>query len=446
VAPKITIEDHEDHVMQAGSKTQNPNRLTTYIMVSLLLGIAVGYACNTLASPEQAKIIAGYFAILSDIFLRMIKMIIAPLVFATIVSGITSLSASSGAVGRIAIKSLAWFITASLVSLLVGLLLANLLQPGHGLGLALPEANATTNVQTSSLNIKDFAAHVFPISVVQAMAGNEVLQILVFSMFFGFALSAVKATLAPDIAKSIDQIVPVMLKFTDYVMRFAPVGVFAAMAAVITTQGLGVLVTYGKFVSAFYFGLVVLWAIIIGAGSVVLGGAIKPLLRLLRQPMMIAFSTSSSEAAFPKMIEQLMKFGVSERITGFVLPLGYSFNLDGSMMYQTFAALFVAQAFGIEMPISTQIAMLLLLMITSKGIAGVPRASLVVAAATLPTFGLPAGGLVLLIGIDAFLDMGRTMTNVIGNGVATAVVAKWENELAEPIEEAAELLPSAVAG
>jgi Na+/H+-dicarboxylate symporter len=432
--------------MQAGSKTQNPNRLTTYIMVSLLLGIAVGYACNTLASPEQAKVIAGYFAILSDIFLRMIKMIIAPLVFATIVSGITSLGASSGAVGRIAIKSLAWFITASLVSLLVGLVLANLLQPGHGLGLALPEANATTNVQTSSLNIKDFAAHVFPISVVQAMAGNEVLQILVFSMFFGFALSAVKATLAPDIAKSIDQIVPVMLKFTDYVMRFAPVGVFAAMAAVITTQGLGVLVTYGKFVSAFYFGLVVLWAIIIGAGSVVLGGAIKPLLRLLRQPMMIAFSTSSSEAAFPKMIEQLMKFGVSERITGFVLPLGYSFNLDGSMMYQTFAALFVAQAFGIEMPISTQIAMLLLLMITSKGIAGVPRASLVVAAATLPTFGLPAGGLVLLIGIDAFLDMGRTMTNVIGNGVATAVVAKWENELAEPVEEETELLQAAVAG
>jgi Na+/H+-dicarboxylate symporter len=432
--------------MQADSKTQNPNRLTTYIMVGLFLGIAMGYACNTLAGPEQAKVIAGYFAILSDIFLRMIKMIIAPLVFATIVSGISSLGAGSGAVGRIAIKSLAWFISASVISLLIGLLLANVLQPGHGLGLALPEANATTNVQTSSLNIKDFAAHVFPISVVQAMAGNEVLQILVFSMFFGFALSAVKATLAPDVAKSIDQIVPVMLKFTDYVMRFAPLGVFAAMASVITTQGLGVLVTYGKFVSAFYFGLVVLWAIIIGAGSIVLGGAIKPLLRLLRQPMMIAFSTSSSEAAFPKMIEQLMKFGVSERITGFVLPLGYAFNLDGSMMYQTFAALFVAQAFGIDMPITTQIAMLLLLMITSKGIAGVPRASLVVAAATLPTFGLPSGGLVLLIGIDAFLDMGRTMTNVIGNGVATAVVAKWENELSLPVEEETEFLPTAVAG
>ena len=432
--------------MQAGGKTQNPNRLTTYIMVSLFLGIAVGYACNTLASPVQAKVVAGYFSIVADIFLRMIKMIIAPLVFATIVSGISSLGASGGAVGRIAVKALAWFITASVISLLVGLLLANVLQPGHGLGLTLPEANAATNVQTGSLNIKDFVAHVFPISVVQAMAGNEVLQILVFSMFFGFALSAVKTALAPDIAKSIDQIVPVMLKFTDYVMRFAPAGVFAAMAAVITTQGVGVLVTYGKFVSAFYFGLAVLWVIIIFAGSIVLGGAIKPLLRLLRQPMMIAFSTSSSEAAFPKMIEQLMKFGVSERITGFVLPLGYSFNLDGSMMYQTFAALFVAQAFGIEMPITTQIAMLLLLMVTSKGIAGVPRASLVVAAATLPTFGLPAGGLVLLIGIDAFLDMGRTMTNVIGNGVATAVVAKWENELGEPVEEDAEFLPTAVAG
>ncbi|MBR0797192.1 dicarboxylate/amino acid:cation symporter [Bradyrhizobium jicamae] len=432
--------------MQAGSRTQNPNKLTTYIMVSLVLGIAAGYACNRLASPEQAKIIAGYFSIVSDIFLRMIKMIIAPLVFGTIVSGITSLSANGGAVGRIAVKSLAWFITASVVSLLVGLLLANVLHPGHGLGLALPDANATANVQTSSLNVKDFAAHVFPTSIVQAMAGNEVLQILVFSMFFGFALSAVKGAFAPDIAKSIDQIVPVMLKFTDYVMRFAPFGVFAAMASVISTQGLGVLVTYGKFVSAFYFGLFVLWVLIIGAGSVVLGGSIKFLLRLLRQPMMIAFSTSSSEAAFPKMIEQLMKFGVSERIAGFVLPLGYSFNLDGSMMYQTFAALFVAQAFNIDMPITTQIAMLLLLMVTSKGIAGVPRASLVVAAATLPTFGLPAGGLVLLIGIDAFLDMGRTMTNVIGNGIATAVVAKWENELGAAVEEETPLLQTAAAG
>ena len=408
--------------------------------------------CNTLASPEQAKVIAGYFAIVADIFLRMIKMIIAPLVFATIVSGISSLGSSGGAVGQDRCQSVSTcFITASVISLLVGLPFCFRERAPAGpwpWSERLPETNAPRpTFKPASLNVKDFAAHVVPVSVVQAMAGNEVLQILVFSMFFGFALSAVKVTLARRTSQSrSDQIVPVMLKFTDYVMRFAPLGVFAAMAAVITTQGVGVLVTYGKFVSAFYFGLAVLWLIIIFAGSIVLGGAIKPLLRLLRQPMMIAFSTSSSEAAFPKMIEQLMKFGVSERITGFVLPLGYSFNLDGSMMYQTFAALFVAQAFGIEMPITTQIAMLLLLMVTSKGIAGVPRASLVVAAATLPTFGLPAGGLVLLIGIDAFLDMGRTMTNVIGNGVATAVVAKWENELGEPVEEGVEFLPTAVAG
>jgi Na+/H+-dicarboxylate symporter len=428
--------------MQLSSSTHSPSRLTTYIMVALLLGIATGYACNALASsPADAKVIADYFSIVSDIFLRMIKMIIAPLVFATVVSGITSLGSSGGAVGRIAFKALGWFITASVVSLLLGLLLANLIQPGHGLGLALPDAGATTNVQAGGLNLKDFAAHVFPASVVQAMATNEVLQILVFSIFFGFALSSLKTTVARTLATSIDELVPVMLRFTDFVMRFAPLGVFAAMAAVITTQGLGVLVTYGKFVSAFYFGLAILWVVIIAVGSLVLGGSITSLLKLLRQPMMIAFSTSSSEAAFPKMIEQLMRFGVSERIAGFVLPLGYSFNLDGSMMYQTFAALFVAQAFGIEMSITTQITMLLVLMVSSKGIAGVPRASLVVVAATLPTFGLPTAGLVLLIGIDQFIDMGRTMTNVIGNGVATAVVAKWENELTAPSEEDDEFVP-----
>jgi Na+/H+-dicarboxylate symporter len=433
--------------MQATGTTHNSSRLTSYIMLGLFLGIAAGYACNRLApTAADASVIAGYFSIGSDVFLRMIKMIIAPLVFATIVSGIASLGSSGGAVGRIAFKSLAWFITASLISLLVGLLLASLIQPGHGLGLALPDARATTNVQTASLTLKDFASHVFPTSVVQAMAGNEVLQILVFSIFFGFALSSLKSSLAKTIAASIDELVPIMLRFTDYVMRFAPLGVFAAMASVITTQGLGVLVTYGKFVSAFYAALVVLWIIIIGAGTVVLGGSMAALLKFLRQPMAIAFSTSSSEAAFPKMIEQLMKFGVSERIAGFVLPLGYSFNLDGSMMYQTFAALFVAQAFGIEMSLTTEITMLLVLMITTKGIAGVPRASLVVVAATLPMFNLPSGGLVLLVGIDQFLDMGRTMTNVIGNGVATAVIAKWEGELVEPVAGDLDVVPAAVVG
>ena len=411
---------------------RDPNRLTLYIMVGLVLGIICGYACHALApDAAAAKTIAGYFSVLSDVFLRLIKMVIAPLVFATIVSGITSLGASGGAVGRIAAKALGWFISASLVSLFVGLVIAHVVQPGHGLGLAVPEVGTNPNIQATGLTLKGFASHLVPSSIVEAMAPNEVLQILVFSTFFGFSLAGLKGTVAGTIATAIDELVPVMLRFTDYVMRFAPIGVFAAMASVITTQGLGVLITYGKFIGAFYLGLALLWAVIIAAGSVVLGKSIGRLLRLLRQPMMIAFSTSSSEAAFPKMIEQLMRFGVSERITGFVLPLGYSFNLDGSMMYQTFAALFVAQAYGIDMPLSTQITMLLVLMVSSKGVAGVPRASLVVAAATLPMFDLPTAGLALLIGIDQFLDMGRTMTNVIGNGVATAAVAKWEGELSE---------------
>jgi Na+/H+-dicarboxylate symporter len=411
---------------------RDPNRLTLYIMVGLVLGIICGYACHALApDAAAAKTIAGYFSVLSDVFLRLIKMVIAPLVFATIVSGITSLGASGGAVGRIAAKALGWFISASLVSLFVGLVIAHVVQPGLGLGLAVPEVGTNPNIQATGLTLKGFASHLVPSSIVEAMATNEVLQILVFSTFFGFSLAGLKGTVAGTIATAIDELVPVMLRFTDYVMRFAPIGVFAAMASVITTQGLGVLITYGKFIGAFYLGLALLWAVIIAVGSVVLGKSIGRLLRLLRQPMMIAFSTSSSEAAFPKMIEQLMRFGVSERITGFVLPLGYSFNLDGSMMYQTFAALFVAQAYGIDMPLSTQITMLLVLMVSSKGVAGVPRASLVVAAATLPMFDLPTAGLALLIGIDQFLDMGRTMTNVIGNGVATAAVAKWEGELSE---------------
>lgn len=416
-------------------------------MLSLVAGIAVGYACNQLAgSPAQAKVIASYFSIVTDIFLRMIKMIIAPLVFATIVSGIAGLGASGGAVGRIAARSMAWFISASLISLGLGMLFANLFTPGKALSLPLPDANAATNLATSSLNLKDFITHVFPTSIVQAMATNEILQILVFSVFFGLALATFKNSLAKSTASMIDELVHIMLRITDYVMRFAPLGVFAAIAAVITTQGIGVLVSYGYFIASFYLGLAVLWLVLIAAGTAVLGRSLFHLLKLLRQPMLLAFSTASSEAAFPKTLEQLMRFGVKERISGFVLPLGYSFNLDGSMMYQAFAALFIAQAYGIEMSFATQATLLLVMMITSKGIAGVPRASLVVVAATLPMFDLPAGGLLLILGIDQFLDMGRTMTNVIGNGIATAAVAKWENELISPgSEPAAEVAEEAVA-
>jgi Na+/H+-dicarboxylate symporter len=401
-------------------------------MGCLVLGIVAGYICNQLApDAETARTIAGYFSIITDVFLRLIKMIIAPLVFSTLVAGIASLD-DTAAVGRIALKALGWFITASLVSLALGMLFANILAPGSSLALSLPEAGTSTNLQTATLNLKDFITHVFPTSAVLAMAQNEILQILVFSIFFGFALASFEDETAHTLVKSIKELVHVMLRITDYVMRFAPVAVFAAIASVITVQGLGVLITYGKFVGSFYFGLAVLWCLLFGAGYLFLGSSVIILAKLLREPMLLAFSTASSEAAYPKTMEQLEKFGVNDRVTGFVLPLGYSFNLDGSMMYQAFAALFIAQAYDIHLSFAQQVTLLLVMMLTSKGIAGVPRASLVVVAATLPMFKLPEAGLLLIMGIDQFLDMGRTMTNVIGNGIATAVVAKWEGELQEP--------------
>ena len=231
------------------------------------------------------------------------------------------------------------------------------------------------------------------------------------------------------VTRFIDELGHAMLKLTGYVMLFAPVGVFGAIAAAITTQGIGILATYGKFIGTFYASLAVLWVVLIAAGFFFLRGRVFTLISMLREPMMIAFTTASSEAAYPKLMERLERFGANERVTALVLPLGYSFNLDGSMIYQAFAAIFIAQAYGIEMSVGQQVTMLLVMMLSSKGVAGVPRASLVVVAAVLPTFGLPEAGLLLIMGIDQFLDMGRTATNVIGNGIATAVVAKWEGEL-----------------
>ena len=403
--------------------------LTAWIMIGMVLGIVAGYICHGMApDAKEAKVIAGYFSIVTDIFLRMIKMIIAPLVFSTLVAGIAG-TGDSKAVGRIGVKALGWFITASLVSLTLGMIMVNILRPGDAMNLPLPDANASTNLKTSAINFRDFITHVFPKSIFEAMANNEILQILVFSIFFGFAITAIKKEATATLVTVIEETVHVVLKITDFVMRFAPIAVFAAIAAVITVQGLGVLITYGKFIGGFYLGLLVLWAVLVGAGFLFLGPRVFTLLKLLREPMMLAFSTASSEAAYPKTMEQLEKFGVKDSITGFVLPLGYSFNLDGSMMYQAFAALFIAQSYGIDMSFGQQVTLLLVMMLTSKGIAGVPRASLVVVAATLPMFNLPEAGLLLIMGIDQILDMGRTVTNVIGNGIATAVVAKWEGQL-----------------
>ncbi|MGS0740645.1 dicarboxylate/amino acid:cation symporter [Glaciimonas sp. GG7] len=404
-------------------------KMTTWILIAMVLGIVAGYAAHTLApDAAAANEIAGYFSIVTDVFLRLIKMIIAPLVFGTLVSGIAGMKDSSS-VGRIGIRALGWFVTASLISLALGMLFVNVLQVGHSLNLPLPELGTATSLNTSGFNLKDFVTHVFPSSFVDAMAKNEILQILVFSLFFGFGLASIKGESAKVLTTAIDGLVHVMLKVTDYVMKFAPIGVFAAIAAVITVQGFGVLATYAKFLGGFYAGLATLWAVLIGVGYIFLRGSVFTLLKLLKEPIMLAFSTASSEAAYPKTMEQLEKFGVNNKITGFVLPLGYSFNLDGSMMYQAFAALFVAQAYNIEMSFAQQITMLLVLMVSSKGMAGVPRGSLVVVAAILPMFHLPEAGILLIIGIDQFLDMGRTATNVIGNGIATSVIAKWEGEL-----------------
>ena len=411
------------------------NKSSMIILIALILGIVVGYACNqSAATPEAAKEIAGYFSILTDVFLRMIKMIIAPLVFATLVGGIASMG-NSRSVGRIGMRAMLWFVTASLVSLMLGMALVNLFQPGAGLNMQVVQhATAAVPVNTGDFSLKTFISHVFPRSIAEAMANNEILQIVVFSLFFGFALAGVKRAGYTRITDTVDELAKVMFKITDYVMAFAPIGVFAAIASAITTNGLGLLADYAKLIAEFYLGIALLWVLLFAAGYLFLGRSVFTLGKLIRGPILLAFSTASSESAYPKTMEALEKFGAPKRVSSFVLPLGYSFNLDGSMMYQAFAIMFIAQAYNIDLSFTQQLLILLTLMITSKGMAGVARASVVVVAATLPMFNLPEAGLLLIIGIDQFLDMARTATNVVGNSIATAVVAKSEAE-----EEPAEL-------
>ena len=313
------------------------------------------------------------------------------------------------------------------MSLSLGLVLVTVLQPGVGLNLPIPPATAASGVETAAFNLKDFVSHLVPQSIFEAMSSNEILPIVIFSIFFGVALTSVGERGKP-IVRGVESLVQVMLQVTNYVMRFAPFAVFTAVASAIAERGPQIIFTFGKFVGSFYLGLALLWAILIGAAFVIVGPRTRHLVRYIRDPVLLAFSTASSEAAYPRTLEELERFGVPPRIASFVLPLGYSFNLDGSMMYMTFASIFIAQAYGIDLSLGQEITMLLVLMITSKGMAGVPRASLVVIAATLSMFKIPEAGLLLILAVDHFLDMGRSATNVVGNAVASSVVARWEGE------------------
>jgi len=409
------------------------------ILIAMVIGIILGYMVFiNFPDKKSAGQIAGYISLFSDVFLRLIKMLIGPLVFSTLVVGIAHMG-DAASVGRVFGKALGWFITASLVSLVLGLILANLLHPGQNLGLPLPDIGASANLATSKFTLKDFVTHLVPKSFAEAMANNEILQIVVFSMFFGIALAALGER-AKTLVAAIDELAHAMLKITGYVMKLAPLAVLAAMAATVAVNGLEILLKFAVFMGDFYIGLFLLWGILILAGFVFLGPRVFKLLVQIKEAFLLSFATASSEAAYPKILDALDRFGVKRKISSFVMPMGYSFNLDGSMMYCTFAVLFIAQAYDIHLSLGTQVTMLLILMLTSKGMAGVPRASLVVIAATLNQFNIPEAGLLLILGVDTFLDMGRSATNAVGNSIATAVVAKWEGELMTEDEAAANAL------
>jgi Na+/H+-dicarboxylate symporter len=408
------------------------NKLTWYILGAMLAGILVGIVVNKNASPDFIGSFSTNIKLLATIFIRLVQMIIAPLVFTTLVVGIAKLG-DLKAVGRVGGKALLWFVTASLVSLLIGMVMVNFFEPGKGMNLNTADTSGVADVvgKTGSFSLQNFIEHIVPKSVFEAMATNEILQLVVFSIFFGIAMAAYGEKAKP-IIKALDILAHIVLKMVNYVMAFAPLGVFGAIAAVIASRGLEILLVYGKYFGAFIAGIAALWLVLMVAGFFFLGKRLPELLKRLQTPMVIAFSTTSSEAVFPKLTEELERFGAKDKIVSFILPLGYSFNLDGSMMYMTFASIFIAQVYGIHLDLGTQLTMLLVLMLSSKGVAGVPRASLVVVAATCGMFDIPVEGIALILPIDHFCDMFRSATNVLGNALATTVVSKWEGELENP--------------
>jgi len=390
--------------------------LTTQLFIGLLLGIAVGSFWPSFGVAIKP---------LADAFLRMIKMIIAPLIFSTLVVGIAG-TGDLRAMGRIGLKAIVYFEIATTIALFLGLALVNLFKPGAGLAMPIgADTRAAAAMVQSQQHAWDIFLHLFPTSVVDAMARGDILQLVVFSTFFGVALAAI-GTKGQPVLDVLESTALAMFRFTGYVMAFAPIGVFAAIAATVGGKGLAILFTLGKLIALMYLGLALFVLIVVGGVSFLIRVPFLAFVKAIREPFLIAFTTASSEAALPKALEVMERFGVPKNIVAFVLPTGYSFNLDGTTLYLSLASVFVAQLAGVPMTLGQQLVMMLTLMLTSKGVAGVPRAALVVLTATLTQFGLPLEGAAILLGIDQIMDMGRTAVNVMGNCIATAVVARWE--------------------
>jgi Na+/H+-dicarboxylate symporter len=404
------------------------SRLSLYIALAMVAGPLFGMLLHGWLDAQQAAQAADILALITTAFLRLIKMIIAPLVFCTLTAGVSRMD-SGAAIARVGARCIGWFIAATLVAMTLGLFLVQLFKPG--LGMTPPTLNGELPV-AAHLQFKDMLEHLIPDSIIQAMAKNEILQVVVFSLLFGTAAAALRPKTEPLI-QLIEQAANVVLRMTAYIMTVAPLAVFAALAATVLTQGAGVLATFAKFIAVFYLGLFILWSLLILFLYLGIGRRTLSLAKAIRAPLLLAFSTASSEAAYPQTLKSLEDFGVSPKIAAFVLPMGYSFNLDGAAMYCTFAILFIAQIYRVDFSLHQQLLMVLILMVTSKGVAGVPRASLVIVAGSLAYFGLPEQGLVFIVAVDHLLDMGRTATNLIGNVVASCLVAKWEGELQESV-------------
>lgn len=409
------------------------NKLTLFIILFMIAGIFSGAAIHEYAAADIITSYADNITLFTDIFLRLIKMVIAPLVFSTLTVGIMRMGETS-TIGRVGGKAMVWFVSSSILSILVGLFIVTLEQPGAGMNLQIPAGDVQTGLAVSGMSLKSFVSHTIPTSIAGAMSNNEILQIVVFSMFFGIAGASLGEKFNAPLVAALDVVSHIMLKVTGYVMYVAPLAIFAAISSVIATQGLGILLNYASFIGGYYVAIILTCIVLISVGYMVLKRDVFRLLAMLKDPVLVAFTTSSSEAAYPKTLDQLTRFGCSRNIASFVLPIGYSFNLVGSMVYCSFASMFIAQAYNIQLSFSEIVVLMLTLMLASKGIAGVPRSALVVLAATIPSFNIPVAGILLLMGIDHFLDMGRSAINVLGNGIATAMLSKNEGMQGEAEE------------